>query len=172
MLSRHSRCALSCLRCNGHSPLLNSYLSIIENPSCSACSHPSQDTYHLILHCPDTDSAPLALCKSLSLYDLWSRTWEVARLLGLLPFRHAPIPRKGSGNNYNIGLLSEVESINYYFLSSILQAKKQIGFGIDIMIARLLYFRKKKTVTAKQDFAAFIPHIKRTKIAICHYYLL
>ena len=27
----------------------------IENPSCSACRHPSQDTSHLILHCPATD---------------------------------------------------------------------------------------------------------------------
>ena len=71
---RHARCVLSRLRCNGHSLLLGSYLSRIdriENPSCSACGHSSQDTSHLILHCPATDS----LCRSLfgdslSLYDL------------------------------------------------------------------------------------------------------
>ena len=64
VLPRHARCTLSRLRCNGHSLLLNSYLSTIgkiENPSCSACGHPSQETSHLILHCPATDSAPLSL---------------------------------------------------------------------------------------------------------------
>ena len=64
MLPRHTRCVLSRLRCNGHSLLLGSYLSRIgriENPSCSACGHSSQDTSHLILHCPATDSAPLTL---------------------------------------------------------------------------------------------------------------
>ena len=59
VLPRHARCVLSRLRCNGHSLLLGSYLSRIgriENPSCSACGHSSQDTCHLILHCPATDS--------------------------------------------------------------------------------------------------------------------
>ena len=89
------------LRCNGHSLLLGSYLSRIgriENPSCSACGHSSQDISHLIVHCPATDSLRRSLFgNSLSLYDLWSRPWGVARLLGLHGFRHAPIPRKGSG---------------------------------------------------------------------------
>ena len=59
MLPRHARCVLSRLRCNEHSVLSGSYLSgigRIENPSCSACGHSSQDTTHLILHCPATDS--------------------------------------------------------------------------------------------------------------------
>ena len=59
MLPRHARCVLSGLRCNEHSLLLGSHLSRIgriENPSCSACGHSSQDTSHLILHCPATDS--------------------------------------------------------------------------------------------------------------------
>ena len=68
---------LSRLCCNGHSLLLNSYLiriGRIENPSCSACRHPSQDTSHLILHCPATDSLRRSLFgDSLSFYDLWSR---------------------------------------------------------------------------------------------------
>ena len=59
VLPRHGCCVLSRLRCNGHSLLLSSYLSRIgriENPSCSACGHSSQDISHLILHCPATDS--------------------------------------------------------------------------------------------------------------------
>ena len=47
-----------CLR-PPHSLLLGSYLSRIgriENSSCSACGHPSQNISHLILHCPATDS--------------------------------------------------------------------------------------------------------------------
>ena len=53
MFPRHACCALSRPRCNGHSFLLSSYLTrigIIENPSCSACGHPSQDPP--ILFCP------------------------------------------------------------------------------------------------------------------------
>ena len=77
VLPRHARCVLSCLRCNGHSLLLGSYLSRIgriENPSCSACGHSSQDISHLILHCPATDTLRRSLFgDSLSLYDLWSR---------------------------------------------------------------------------------------------------
>ena len=74
MLPRHARCVLSRLRCNEHSLLLGSYLSRIGrigNPSCSDCGHLSQDTSHLILHCPATDSAPLTLCRlSVSLRPL------------------------------------------------------------------------------------------------------
>ena len=57
VLPRHACCVLSRLRCNGHSLLLGSYLSRIgkiENSSCSACGHQSQDISHLILHCPAT----------------------------------------------------------------------------------------------------------------------
>ena len=64
VLPRHARCVLFGLRCNGHSFLLSSYLyriGRIENPSCSVCGHSSQGTYHLILHCPATDSVPLTL---------------------------------------------------------------------------------------------------------------
>ena len=58
VLSRHARSVLSRLRWNGHSLLLNCYLSKIsriENPSCSVCGHASQDPY-FILHCPAADS--------------------------------------------------------------------------------------------------------------------
>ena len=99
VLPRHARCVLSRLRCNGHSLLLGSYVSRIgrtENPFCSTCGHSSHDTFHLILHCPATDS----LCRSLfgdslSLYDLWSRPWRVARLLGLHGLPPCPHPSEG-----------------------------------------------------------------------------
>ena len=101
VLPRHARCVLSRLRCNGHSLLLDSYLCRIgrtENPPCSACGHLSQDTSHLILHCPATDSLRRSFFgDSLSLYDLWSRPWGVARLLefhGLPPYPH---PSEGIG---------------------------------------------------------------------------
>ena len=101
VLPRHARCVLSRLRCNGHSLLLGSYLSRIgriENSSCSACGHPSQDIFHLILHCPATDSLRHSLFgDSLSLYDLWSRPWGVARLLGLHGLSSYPHPSEGVG---------------------------------------------------------------------------
>ena len=56
---RKDGCVLSLLRCKGHNLLLSSYLTKIgriSNPSCSACGHPSQDTYNLILRCPAASS--------------------------------------------------------------------------------------------------------------------
>ena len=101
VLPRHARCALSRLRCNRYSLLLSSCLpriGRIENPSCSACGHSPQDTSDLILHCPGLDSLRCSLFgDSLSLYDLWSRPWGVARLLGLHVFPPRPIPWKGLG---------------------------------------------------------------------------
>ena len=101
VLPRHARCVLSRLCCNGHSLFLGSYLSRIgriENPSCSACGHSSQDISHLILHCPATDSLRRShFGDSLSLYDLWSRPWGVARLLGLHSLPPCPYPSEGVG---------------------------------------------------------------------------
>ena len=101
VLPRHARCVLSCLRCNGHSLLLRSYLSRIgriENPSCSACGPSSQDTSHLILHCPATDSLRRSLFgDSLSFYDLWSKPSGVARLLRLHGLPPCPRPSEGVG---------------------------------------------------------------------------
>ena len=101
VLPRHARCVLSRLRCNGHSLLLGSYLSRIgriENPSCSARGHSFQDISHLILHCPARDSLRRSLFgDSLSLYDLWSRPWGVARLLGLHGLPPCPHPSEGVG---------------------------------------------------------------------------
>ena len=96
-----SLCPFSRLRCNGHSLLLGSYLSKfgrIENPSCSACGHSSQDTSHLIVHCPARDSLRRSLFgDSLSLYDLWFRPWGVVRLLGLRGLPPCPHSSKGVG---------------------------------------------------------------------------
>ena len=101
VLPRHARCVLCRLRCIGHSLLLGSYLSRIgriENPSCSACGHPSQDTSHLILHCPTEDCLRRSLFgDSLSHYDLWSRPQGVAQLLGLHGLPPCPHPSEGVG---------------------------------------------------------------------------
>ena len=101
VLPRHARCVLSRLHCNGHSLLLGSYLSRIgriEISSCSACGHSSEDTSHLILHCPATDSLRgLLFGDSLSLYDLWSRPWGVTRLLEIHGLPPCPHPSEGVG---------------------------------------------------------------------------
>ena len=101
MLPRPACCVLSRLRCNGHSLLLGSYLSRIgriENPSCSACGHPSQDTSHLILHYPDTDSLRRSLFgDSLLCTTSGPDFGELPILWGSIVIRQAPIPRKGSG---------------------------------------------------------------------------
>ena len=101
VLPRHARCVLSRLRCNRRSLLLGSCLSRIrriENSSCSACGHSSQNNTHLILHCPATNSLRRSLFgDSLSLYDLWSRPWGVARLLGLHGLPQCPHPSEGVG---------------------------------------------------------------------------
>ena len=101
VLPRHARCVLSRLCCNRHCLLLSSCLfriSRIDNSSCSACGHLSQNTSHLILHCPATDSSHCSLFgDSLSLYDLWSRPWGVARLLALYGLPPCPHPLEGVG---------------------------------------------------------------------------
>ena len=87
MLPCHARCVLSRLRCNGHSLLLGSCLSrigTIENPSCSACGHSSQDISHLILHCPATD----CLCRSLFGGSISLR--PLVQTLGSCPASGAP----------------------------------------------------------------------------------
>ena len=88
LLPRHAGCVLSRFRCNGHSLLLSSYFNrvgIIENPSCSACEHPFQDTSHLILHCPTTGSLRCMLFGgSLSVRDFW-----FLGLHGFLPCPHS-----------------------------------------------------------------------------------
>ena len=64
VLLRHSCCVLCRVCSNGLSQLLSCYLfriGRIENSSCRACRHLSQDPFYLILHCPATDSLPLTV---------------------------------------------------------------------------------------------------------------
>ena len=103
VLPRHARCVLSRLRCNGHSFLLGSYLSrigIIENPSCSACGHSSQDTSHLIL---TAQLRTLYAAHSSATFCLSTTSGpdleELPGFWGSMVFRHAPIPRKGLGTH-------------------------------------------------------------------------
>ena len=101
VLPLHARCVLSRLRCNGHSLLSGSYLSRIgriANPSCSACGHSSQDTSHLILHCPTTDSLRRSLFSdSLYLYDLWPNLGELPGFWGVHGLPPCPHPSEGVG---------------------------------------------------------------------------
>ena len=87
---------------NNNHLLLSSYLSRIgriENRSCSACGHSFQDTSHLILH-----FQLRTLCAAYSLATLCLSTTsdpgheEFPGFWGSMVFRHAPIPRKGSGS--------------------------------------------------------------------------
>ena len=100
LLSRPIRCELSPLRCHGHSFLLSSYLHRIsrkENSACSACGHPLQDLNHL-LDCPASEPLRKSIFGySLSILDLWTRPWGVARLLGLRRVPPRPHPSEGVG---------------------------------------------------------------------------
>ena len=107
VLPRHARCVLSCLCCNGRSLLLGSYLSRIgriENPSCSACGHSSQDTSDLILHCSATDSSRRSLFgDSLSLQPLVQALGRCSA--SVAPWSSAMPPSLGRGrvnNNNNL----------------------------------------------------------------------
>ena len=101
VLPRSVRCALSRLRCHGHSLLLSSYLFRIgraETPSCSACGHSPQDLPHLLLDCPESERLRRAIFgTSLSFLDMWSRPWGVARLLSLRGVPPRPHPPEGVG---------------------------------------------------------------------------
>ena len=100
-LPRSARCALSRLRCNGHSTLLNTYLHRVgraETPSCSNCDSESQDLSHLVLDCPVLDHLRQAIfAHTLSLPDLWSRPWGVAQLLRLRGVEPCPHPQEWVG---------------------------------------------------------------------------
>ena len=63
------------------------------------CGSESQNISHLVLDCPVLDHLRRAIFgHSLSILDLWSRPWGIARLLGLRGVDPRPsIPRNGSG---------------------------------------------------------------------------
>ena len=72
---------------------VSSHLSRIENSSCNTCGHPTHNTTHFILHCRTLCAARSFAI--LSLNDLWSRSWGVARLLRV----HGLPPCNNMGNS-------------------------------------------------------------------------
>ena len=110
LVSSPIRCELSRLRWvfyYGHILLLFSNLhrnSRKKNSGSRACGHALHDLNHLLLDCPASEP----LCKSifgssLSILDLWSRPWGVARLLGLriVPTRHYPSEGVGQYHHHH-----------------------------------------------------------------------
>ena len=100
VLSRHAHCVFSRLHCKAHSLPLSSYLSRIgriENPSCSGCGRPSQDTSRLTCTIQLRTLCTARSLATLCVYDLWSRPWRVARLLGLHGLPPCPHPSEGFG---------------------------------------------------------------------------
>ena len=135
VLPCHARCVLSRLCCNGHSFLLGCYLSRIgriENPSCSAWGHQSQDTSHLILHCPAMDSMHRSLFgNSLSLRPLVQTLGSSSASGAPWSFAMPPSLRRGWVNNNfikpslmcNGGRVIQLQSTNglfrtFFFTSS------------------------------------------------------
>ena len=69
-----------------------------ENSDSSACGHPLQDLNHLLLDCPASEPLRKSIFgSSLSILDLRSRPWGVARLLGLRGVPPRPHPSEGVG---------------------------------------------------------------------------
>ena len=100
-LPRSVRCDLSRLRCNGHSPLLNSYLLRIRritSSSCDLCGLGPHDVFH-IFSCPSLSSTRGAIFgPSASILDLWARPWGLLVSSASAVFRRAPFRRPGLGN--------------------------------------------------------------------------
>ena len=99
VLPRHACCVLFRLRCNGHSLLLGFYLSKIgriENPSAPLDTRPRTSLISFCTVQLQTLCAVHSLA-TLSLYDLWSRPWGVAWLLGLHGLPPCPHPSEGVG---------------------------------------------------------------------------
>ena len=152
VLPHHACCALSRLRCNEHSVLLNSYLSKIgriENCLCSTCGHLSQDTSPFFctvqLRTLSTARSLVTLCLS-SIFG----TGPGPGFWGSMVFHYAPIPRKGSWNNNNNNnrrfgkrgkfasclncLLSLCCGIMFFFMSVL----PVVLCGIELLVAKIL----------------------------------
>ena len=99
-LPRHAHCVLSRLRCNGYSLLLGSCLSRIGRilPAVPVDTHPRTSlisfcTVQLRTLCAAHSLATLCLCTTSG-----PDPGEFPGFWGFMVFCHAPIPRKGSGN--------------------------------------------------------------------------
>ena len=99
-LPRSAPCALSRLRCYGHSTLLTTYLHRIGRPetsSCSNCGFESQDIFHLVLDWSALDSLRLAILGTPSPFRTSARVLGGCPIIGSAELIRAPIPRNGSG---------------------------------------------------------------------------
>ena len=105
MLPRHSRCVLSRLRCNGHSLLLCLIsLGLAESRILPAAPADTRPITALISFCTVQLRTLCAACSLATLCLFTTSVRCLAEFLGFwssMVFRHAPIPRKGSGNNNN-----------------------------------------------------------------------
>ena len=95
VLPRHARCVLSHLCCNGHTLLLNSYLSRISRIDSTRprTSLHSFCTVQQRTLCAAHSLATLCLCTTSG-----PGPGESPGFWGSMVYRHVPIPRKGSGN--------------------------------------------------------------------------
>ena len=103
VLPRHSRCVVPRLRCNGHNLLLSSYLFRIGRILPAAPAETRLRT-PLISFCI-VQLRTLCGARSLATICLFTTSGpgpgELPGFWGSMVFRHAPIPRKESGNNNN-----------------------------------------------------------------------
>ena len=133
-LPRSARSALSHLRCNGNSTLLNTYLHSVgraKTPSCSNCGSESHDLSHLVLDCPVLDHLRRAI--------FWtSHFWTSGPVCGESPnywdsaeLIRAPIPRNGSGKS------TTTTNMAFSYFAEILLA----NFCLLILTVRILIFQ-------------------------------
>ena len=145
VLPRHARCVLSRLRCNGHSQLLSSYLSSIgkiENSSCSACRQSSRTllisfcTVQLRILCAARSLATLCLPTTSN-----PRPGKLSGFWGSMVSRHAPIPRKGSGNN-NSTMVHQIQKMTVEHLESKIPNLQHVEYFND---GRAYQYKNKKS---------------------------
>ena len=115
MLTRHARCVLSRLRCNGHSQLL-ALISLGLAKSKILLGEPADTrprtllisfyTLQLRILCPARSLATLCLFTNSG-----PKPGEFLGFWGSIVFRHASIPWKGSSNNKNRVVLAVDQAV-------------------------------------------------------------
>ena len=101
---RHARCVLSHPSCNGHSLLLNSiFVGLAESKILLVAPADTRPKTLLIPFCTVQlrTLRPSLFGDSLFLYDLWSRPWRDAQILGLHGLSPCPHPLERGGSNNN-----------------------------------------------------------------------
>ena len=117
-LPRHARCVLSPFRCIVLCILLSSCLSRIgkiDNPSCSACGHSSQNNSHSSLSSYGL-FAPPPLWRLTVSTTSGSGPGELPGFCDSVAFRHAPITQKGSGDNNTVKVQATIKFQNTFLL--------------------------------------------------------